>query len=171
MQHWLVQHAHWWDTEPNIPRPLDAALRSEAFYTQAVSSDAAVDVYGTLVINVPAGDHAVALLAARSQDLGPRLPDEILATVVGEKLTFIISIPAEGVKSIPQCDKIWKATQDKLAALGNSKDQNAGDRSIQIREEGDKVYRACFAKNLGAAPFAAALSRQVQAVINRLPPH
>lgn len=171
LQHWLVQHAHWWEQLDNIPQTLDAALRSEAFYTQAISADAAVNVYGTIAIKVPAGDHAVALLAARSQDLGPRLPDEILATIVGERLAFVISLPVEGAKSIPQCDKIWKATQDKLAALGDSKDENAGDRSIQVREDGDKVYRACFSKNLGAAPFAAALSRQVQAVIDLLPPH
>lgn len=171
LQHWLHEHAHWWEQLDNIPQTLDAAIRSDAFYTQAISADAAVEPYGTLAINVPAGDHAVALLDARTQDLAPRLPDEILTTIVGEKLTFIISIPAVGAKSIAPCDKIWKATQDKLKAIGDSNDANAGDRSIQIREDGDKAYRACFAKNLASARFAANLSRQVQAVIDLLPPH
>ena len=171
LQHWLHQHAHWWEQLDNIPQTLDGALRSEAFYTQAVSSDAAVDAYGTIAIKVPAGDHAVALLVARSQDLGPRLPDEILATVVGPSRAFVISVPAEGVKSIPRAIKSGKPLRTNWLRSPDSKDENAGDRSIQIREDGDKVYRACFAKNLASAPFAAGLSRQVQAVIDLLPPH
>jgi hypothetical protein len=132
-----------------------------------------VNGYGTIALKVPVGIQAVAMLSARSQDLGPHLPDELLATIVGPSRTFIVSMPAQHVASIPACDRIWKKYQDKSAGLDQSgsgvDNGKAADQAIQNREEGDKAYRACFAKNLANAPFAAHIADDLETLIGRLP--
>ncbi|HEY1735621.1 MAG TPA: hypothetical protein VGG12_03150, partial [Methylovirgula sp.] len=40
LQRWIKDHAHWWENLDNIPQTLNDAIRSEAFYTQAISADA-----------------------------------------------------------------------------------------------------------------------------------
>lgn len=174
LQRWLIAHEHWWEGEDTLPTQLDRALRTEAFYTQAISSDAAVVFYGEIPAAKASAKVAVAHLAARTQDLGPKLPDEILAAVVGDKRAFLVSLPVAGtVASIPRCDAIWKQYEQKQAALesgtNDKKDQDAADDAIKLREEGDRAYRTCFAKELPTAAFLPALARKLQAALDSLP--
>lgn len=174
LQRWLVAHQHWWEGEDNLPAQLGQALETEAFYTQAISSDAAVVFYGEIPVTKAGANLAAAHLAARTQDLGPKLPDEILAAVVGDKRAFLISVPVADVAApIPKCDMVWKDYEQKLAALDakgpDEKDQNVGDQSIALREEGDRAYRACFAKELPNAAFFPALTRKLQTALEVLP--
>jgi hypothetical protein len=170
LQRWLIAHEHWWEGEDALPTQLDRALRTEAFYTQAISSDAAVVFYGEIPVTKTGAKLTVAHLDARTQDLGPKLPDEILAVVVGDKRVFIVAFPVAGaVAAIPKCDAILKQYEQKQAALDPGKKDQDADASIKRREEGARAYRACFAEALPSAAFFPALTRKLRAALDVLP--
>ena len=53
--HWLRAHKDWWGPAvANVPQDVDAALKSEAFYTQALNTDAAISKYAELPLPRPA---------------------------------------------------------------------------------------------------------------------
>jgi hypothetical protein len=52
---WLRAHKDWWDKGlKNVPQQIDAALKFEGFYTQAISTDSAVINFNALPIARPA---------------------------------------------------------------------------------------------------------------------
>jgi hypothetical protein len=52
---WLRAHKDWWDKGlKNVPQQIAAALKDESFYTQAMSTDAAVVNFDPLPIAKPA---------------------------------------------------------------------------------------------------------------------
>jgi hypothetical protein len=95
LRHWLVEHKDWWGADAvNVPQQIDAALASEAFYTQAVQTDAAISRYAELPVTKPAGaKFAHAMLVARSQVLDPRPPDELLVALVKDGRVLLASSP------------------------------------------------------------------------------
>src|SRR3954447_9490015 len=49
LKRWLTDHKDWWEKNAvNVPQEMAAALKSDAFYTQALSQDAAVMRYADL---------------------------------------------------------------------------------------------------------------------------
>ena len=96
LDRWLREHKEWWGpTVANVPQDVNAALKSAAFYTQALTTDAAISKYVELPVAKPAkAKLAFAMLVARSQDLGPRTPDELIVTVVRGGRVFVVSAPA-----------------------------------------------------------------------------
>ena len=55
-ERWLRAHKEWWGNNvKNVPQQIGAALKDESFYTQAVSSGAAVVNFNSLPIAKPAG--------------------------------------------------------------------------------------------------------------------
>jgi hypothetical protein len=66
---WLRAHKKWWDKGlKNVPQQIGAALRNDSFYTQAISTGAAVVKFNDLPIAKPASTTlAYAMLAARTQ--------------------------------------------------------------------------------------------------------
>ena len=70
---WLRAHRNWWGSKvANVPQIVDAALKSNAFYTQALNGDAAVSQFAVLPIAKTAtATFAFAMLAGRSQDIVP----------------------------------------------------------------------------------------------------
>jgi hypothetical protein len=88
LAHWLVEHKDWWGPKvANVPQEVAAALRSEAFYTQALLTDAAITKYVEIAVARPAGAaFAFAMLVARAQILGPRTPDELIVSGPGRAL-------------------------------------------------------------------------------------
>ncbi len=63
---WLRAHKDWWDKGlKNVPQQIAAALKDESFYTQAMSTDAAVVNFDPLPIAKPASaTFAYGMLAA-----------------------------------------------------------------------------------------------------------
>ena len=51
---WLQEHKNWWKDDPLATDPT-TAFQSNAFYTQAISADAAVTLFAPLPIRAPAG--------------------------------------------------------------------------------------------------------------------
>jgi hypothetical protein len=172
-RHWLTEHANWWG-KGDMPASLDAAVRSEAFFTQAISTDAAVVTYGEIPISKPADAvTAVALLAATTQSESPRLPDKIILSIVGKERAFVAIAPLGAkIEAIPACTAIWDAAKEKINALdaaSSSTTANPGEDANAIREAADQAYRHCFAEKVKAASFFVAVTREAQHVIDTLP--
>lgn len=173
---WLREHKDWW-VASNVPQDVNAALRSEAFYTQALSTDAAVFKYVEVpVAKLVRAKSAFAMLIARSQALGPRRPDElIVATEQGDRV-FVASAPTNPkIGPMPLCQKIWQQSERKALGAGAAhvaserKDDPLSDQRDQTEEQGDAAYRECFAQQAKRQGFLAVLTFQAQALVYRLP--
>lgn len=178
LAHWLREHKDWWGpTVANVPQDVDAALKSEAFYTQALQSDAAISKYVELPIARPAqAKLAFAMLAARSQDVGPRTPDELVVSVVKDGRVFVMTARANAkVDPMPACQRIWRDASRNAAKAHEAyvasglKDNKLLEKSTRMEEEGFTAFRRCFAQQAKGRSFVAALTRQAQELIDRLP--
>jgi hypothetical protein len=172
--HWLREHRDWWGSKSeNVPQEIDAALRSEAFYTQALQTDSHISRYVELPVARPAkAKFALAMLIARTQILGPRIPDELIVAVVSGGRVFVINASARTrVKPIPACDAIWKESERKAAEAQDAyiasqlEDKTLSDQRNKAEEDGDAAFHRCFAERAGGRPFFAALTRQAQALL------
>ena len=172
---WLHEHRKWWGFD-NVPQQADKALRSESFYTQAISTDSAVSKYTELPIKKPAkASFAFAMLNARTQTDGPRPADNIIVSVVQGGRVYVVSAEAGvTIGPIPKCDAVWQQYEQKAAeaytaaAQFDAKDKNRPDGS-KVRDQGDAAYHRCFAEQApGEKPFAA-LVQQAQKLADGLP--
>ena len=149
---WLKEHKDWWDKgTPNVPQDASGALKFDGFYTQAISSDAAVVTFADLAIKSPEGaDFARAILDRRQQDDGPGAPDEIIVSLVRNGRVAIVTAPATPKPPvIAACEKVWTdylkksdAAQERYQASG-LKDEAASKEGETLRSDGDKAFRAC----------------------------
>ena len=178
LDRWLREHKEWWGpTVANVPQDVNAALKSAAFYTQALTTDAAISKYVELPVAKPAkAKLAFAMLVARSQDLGPRTPDELIVTVVRGGRVFVVSAPANAsIDPMPACQEIWqqalrKAGEAHAAYVASElKDEKLFEQSMKMEEEGDAAFHQCFAQRAKSHGSFAALTRQAQTLIDRLP--
>jgi hypothetical protein len=176
--HWLRAHKDWWGpTVANVPQDVDAALKSEAFYTQALKTDAAIFKYAELPLARPAqAKFAFAMLAARSQDLGPRAPDELIVSVVKDGRVFVVTAPANAkVDPVPGCERIWRDASRNAAKAHEAyvasglKDEKLFEQSTRIEEEGDVAFRRCFAQQAKGRSFVVSLTKQAQGLVDSLP--
>jgi len=169
---WLTAHAKWWGKN-DVPQDLNAALKSESFYTQAMSPDAAVFRFAEVPVTKPANAGFVtAMLIARRQDIGLSTPDELLVAIVRGDRVFIWSAPLQAKAAInPACETVWNeaaARADKASEAyrkSEPKDDNPFDRILQ---EGDEAFRRCFAEHAAQEPFFPALTRQAQDLVDRV---
>jgi hypothetical protein len=167
----------WLADARDIPHEPAEALRSDEFYAQATSPDAAVLRYALIPILPPAGAAtARAMLVLRAQDIGPGVPDEVLVAVINGKRVFIASSPPKAkVAAIPACDAVWKDYEAKMnAALeaynkSDPKDEKLFEAYTQLEEQADKAFRGCYAEEALKAPFYADLVKQAQGIANSLP--
>ena len=178
LDHWLREHKDWWGpTVANVPQEVDAALKSEAFYTQALKTDSAISKYAELPVARPASAKlAFAMLVARAQDLGPRTPDELIVSVVRGGRVFVVSAPANAkIDAMPACEQIWQEAvrksseaQDAYAA-SEPKDEKLSEQATRLEEEGDAAFHRCFAQRAKGQGYLAALTRRAQALVDLLP--
>jgi len=178
LERWLRQHRDWWGPDvANVPQDVDAALKSEAFYTQALRTDAAISKYVELPLAKPANaKFAFAMLAARSQDIGPRTPDELIVSMLRDGRLFVVTAPSNArINPLPACQKLWRdalrnAAKAHAAYVASGlKDKTLFEQSTRLEEEGDAAFHRCFAQRAKGQAFVAALTRQAQGLIDRLP--
>ena len=175
-QRWLREHKDWW-LAANVPQDVNAALKSESFYTQALTADAAVFKYVELPVAKPArAKFAFAMLIARAQALGPHRPDElIVATMQGGRVFLVSAQSNPKIIPMPLCQKIWQQSERKAVAAETArvaserKDDPHADQRDQIEEQGDAAYRECFAQQARGREFFFLLIRQAQALVYSLP--
>jgi hypothetical protein len=108
---WLAEHKNWWGPSgDSIPQQPGVAVQQNAFYTQALMSDAAIVGLTDLHVRKPLGSVFVyALLGARTQDALPREANEVFIAVGRRGNVFIGRARIEPVGPIPRCDATWKA--------------------------------------------------------------
>ena len=115
---WRKGHKAWWEKTANVPADGSQALRSEPFYTQAVSTDAAVSIFADIPVVKPNGaSFANAILALRSQDVGVGIPDELFVAAIAGRRVFVLNAPVEHkLQPIAACDAVWHAAEEKSSA-------------------------------------------------------
>lgn len=177
MAAWLKEHGDWWDKgAPNVPQTPEAALKSDSFYTQAISTDAAVTQFAKLAIRTPEGvDFARAMLDRRQQDDGPGAPDEIIVAATRGGRVYILTAPAlPKPPVIAACELVWKDAEKKSneayekARSGAMKDEEATKLGETLRSAGDKAFRACYAEKIKATPVYAKLVERAQGLVERV---
>jgi hypothetical protein len=157
-----------------IPAEANAALQSENFYTQAISSDAAVARFADVPVANPAG-FATAMLAMRRQDIGLGTPQELIVALISGEKVYVVSAPATAeIAMIPACEAVWKEFESKAQTMydkyraGDLKDEKLFDEYTKTQEDGDVAMRKCFAERAKDAPFFAGLRKQAQGLVDRL---
>jgi hypothetical protein len=162
---WLAGHAHWWNDRNDMPPGLEPALRSEAFYTQALYTDAYFYKFADLPVARPAGATFVfAALIGRAQDVGRETPGEIVLTLLRGGFAYVIVAPvAVAARTTPQCVQGWKRAEKQADRAAQS------DQGEQLRDAGYQAYRRCFATQAPRQGYFPALVKQAQALIDALP--
>jgi hypothetical protein len=174
---WLRARRTSWPQGTTAPQKLDQALKSEDFYTLAISPDAAVFRFAELPIGMPAGARlAFAMLDLRAQDeTGTALPNEIIVSVVRDGELFVANTPAKArISQVPACEQVWRDYDAKSKAAeaayqaSNPKDEKLFERSSKLQEEGSKAFRRCFAERANGEAFFAEVTKQAQALVDRM---
>jgi len=174
---WLVAHRNWRTTD-NLPQKPEDAVKSGAFYTQAISADAAVLRYADLPVAKPANaTSAYGMLAASTQDTVPLVPDEIFIVVQQDRRVVIIKANAEAKNnSIPACEQIMKdfekARNAKAAARetsGKKQTQKEFDAENKAEEASSLKFRQCYAGKAKDEAFFRQVLTQSQTLIDALP--
>jgi hypothetical protein len=161
---WLAGHRHWWNDKNDMPPSLEPALKSEAFYTQALYTDAYFFKFVDLPVTRPAGTtFAFAALVGRAQDTGLQTPDEIVVTLLRGGRAYVIVAPAAAkAETTPQCAQGWKKAEAQA-------EKAESDKGNQLREDGYRAYRSCFAAQAPRRGYFPALIKQAQTLIDVLP--
>ena len=173
---WLRANPERWTLPATPPKTLDEALASQDFYTFSVSEDAAVNKYAEIPVTPPPGAaHAHAILDARTQDVAPRIPDEIIVGFLQGERLVIASAPVNAkIAAIAPCEKILKESEAKadaaLKAYNETKPQNDKlfDDYTHLQEMGDVDYRACYGAHAKDEAFFAAVTKQAQTLLDTL---
>jgi hypothetical protein len=171
---WLREHRKWW-RDNNVPQDPASALRHTSFYTQAVSSGAAVSKYVELPIKKPAAASlAFAMLSIRAQDVGPWEPDDVMmALLQGGKLYLVRVKSAAKIGPFPPCQALWDEAMKKSQAEFERHQANPNartpSRQMSIEDEGYAAFRRCFAERAPREKGFADLVRQAQEIADRLP--
>ncbi len=163
---WLAAHRKTTPSDPDVPRDPAAAVKTDIFYTWAMSTGSAVVHYAELpVVAPPDATFAHATLSARTQDQSPQAPDEIFVALEHRGRVFLVEAKlATPMKPIAACDAITKETAkradaaDKAYAAGPATD--APDPGVELRDKGDAAFRACYGEKItGSAAFKAATTQ------------
>jgi hypothetical protein len=166
LRRWLADHKDWWEKNAvNVPQETAAALKSDAFYTQALSQDAAIMRYADLPVKKPkAADIALALLTASSQDQAPDSAGDLYLAAVGKGKVYILHATAAAkLGPIPACDEARK-TRDTAAQA-----EQDVDRRFALQAQSDDEFRRCFAQAAPKLPSFAAMVKEADALLRRLP--
>ncbi len=161
---WLAKHRQWWGDKNDMPGGLAPALKSEAFYTQALYTDAYFYEFAELPVSRPAdAAFAFATLIGRAPDVGRETPDEIVVTRLrGGRAYVIVTTAAAKAETTPQCVQAWKQAEAQADKAGT-------DKGDQLRETGYRAYRRCFAAQAPRQGWFSGLTKQAQALIDGLP--
>jgi hypothetical protein len=162
---WLRAHkTKWWNQGP-MPQDLQAALKSDEFYRQALSTDAGVVIYAQLAVAKPSwAKLAYAVLALRTQDLVGATPKEMDIVVIGSARVYAVTAKLDSaVGPIAACDKIRAQFKARADA------EKSSDKATKLEAQGERAFLQCFATQARNEPGYAAAVKQAQALIDPLP--
>jgi hypothetical protein len=162
---WLRAHkTKWWNQDP-LPQDLQAALKTDDFYRQALSTDAAVVIYAQLPVAKPSwAKLAFAVLATRTQDLVGSAPTEMDIVVIGSERVYLVAAKTEtAIGPIAACDAIRQRAKARADAV------RSGSLAAQLEAQGMRAFMQCYATSARDAEGFAAAVKQAQALIDMLP--
>lgn len=164
LDRWLAAHVKWWGDKNDMPPGLEPALKSEAFYTQALSTDAYFYKFVDIPVVRTAGTtFAFATLVGRAQDDGLQTPSEVVVSVLRGGRAYVIVAPAAATAATTrQCAQGWQKAEKQAL-------QDQSDKASERREEAYRAYRGCFAAQAPRQSYFAALTKQAQALVDILP--
>jgi hypothetical protein len=172
LERWLRGHKDWWGKDKNnVAQQVGAALKQEDFYTQAISTDAAVINFSELPIALPAGATlAVAILGGRTQDTMPDEADEVFVSALANGKAYVAYGSIKPKMKIPACIAIKAEANkkaEKAAADFEAKriDKKAYDKLGDIRQQGEDAYKKCVTQRAPQQPSFAEATRQAQALL------
>jgi hypothetical protein len=134
---WLHAHKDWWDKGlKNVPQQIGAALKNESFYTQAISTDAAVVNFNRLPIVKPAEAAFVhGFLAGRTQSDIPNAADEVfVSAVTGDRVYIAYGsiVPKGGDRGLHRDpDRLQQAGRGRGRRLPVQEDRQEGLRQAR----------------------------------------
>ena len=171
-ERWLREHKDWWGKKiKNVPLQMAAALRDEAFYTQAIPTDAAVVSFNELPIARPASaTSASALLGGRTQDSAPNAADEVFVAAVSNGKVYVAYSSIKPKVEIPACVAIrtdYNKKAEKAAddLSSNRIDKKAYDKLGDFRQQGEDAYKKCFTQRAPQQPSFVEATKQAQALL------
>ena len=171
-ERWLRAHKDWWgkDTK-NMPQQTGAALQDESFYTQAVSSGAAVVKFNSLPVTKPAGAAFVhGMLAGRTQSDIPNAADPVFVSAIANGKVYVAYGSIDPKVQVPACIAV-RASHDKKAEqaeddLRSGKiDRKTYDKPGNLRQKGEDEYKRCFTLNAPHQASFAEATRQAQELL------
>jgi hypothetical protein len=172
-ERWLHGHKDWWDKNlKNVPQQIAAALKDESFYTQAISSGAAVINFNTLPMAKPASAiFAYAMLAGRTQSEIPDTADEIFVSALANGKVYIAYGSIDPKVKIEECIAIRtgynKRSEQAEDDLRFEKiDQKTYDKLGNLRQQGEDAFRRCFTRRAPQQPSFAQAASQAQALLS-----
>jgi hypothetical protein len=169
---WLRGHKDWWDKGlKNVPQQIDAALKFEGFYTQAISTDSAVINFNALPVARPASaNFAHAFLAGRTQSDIPNEADEVFVSAEVNGKVYVAYGSIEPPVQVPACtavragfNKRAEEADDKLRF--NQIDRKAYDKLGDFRQQGEDAFRRCFTQRAPQQVSFAQAVKQAQALL------
>ncbi|OHV88671.1 hypothetical protein [Mesorhizobium sp. ORS 3428] len=175
-ERWLQSKADEEDESLRLPPSIDDALKLDAFYTQAIGSDAAFVKTLDFSVKKPEGaDIAIARLGGWTQDVGPIYDQQVVVAIVkGDRILIAEAPAAPAVPKIAACEALWTAadaTAQKFQETyqgSDLKDQQAYDSANAAWEKGDNDYRACMGERLPADSVFPALLAQAQTLADHM---
>jgi len=172
-ERWLRAHKDWWGKKTkNVPQQIGAALKDESFYTQAISSGAAVVNFNSLPIEKPSAVSFVhAMLAGRTQSELPDAADHVFVSAIANGKVYIAYGLIDPPVQVPDClairgDYIKKADQAADDLQSGKIDRKAYDKLGDIRQKGDDAYKRCFTQNAPNRPFFAEAAQQAERLLS-----
>jgi hypothetical protein len=165
---WLAGHRNWSEGQTNPPVDAAAAVKTDIFYSQAVSTDSAVIHYGEIPVAKPDGaKFAYAMLAARTQAESPAAPTEMFVALARGGRVFIVNEKlSSAMPPIAACDEVTKSYAKKVEGADNKKDPDAAEK---LRDEGEAAFRRCYAEKAKDQPAFKAATEQALAIVEALP--
>jgi hypothetical protein len=172
-ERWLHAHKDWWGKEiKNVPQPIEAALKDESFYTQAVSSGSAVVNFNSLPIAKPAGAiFAYGMLAGRTQSDIPDAADTVFVSAIANGKVYVAYGSIDPKVQVPACIAIRtsynkKAEQAEDDLRFEKIDRKTYDKLGNLRQKGEDEYKRCFTQNAPKQASFAEATRQAQALLS-----
>ncbi len=172
-ERWLHGHKDWWDKElKNVPQQIAAALKDESFYTQAISSGAAVINFNTLPIAKPASTiFSYAILAGRTQSEIPDAADEMFVSALANGKVYIAYGSIDPEVKIDECIAIRTGYNKRSEQADDDFrfgkiDNKTYDRLGNLRQQGEDAFRRCFTQRAPQQASFAQATRQAQALLS-----
>jgi hypothetical protein len=171
-ERWLHDHKDWFDKGvKNVPQQIGVALKDGSFYTQAISTGAAVVNFGNLPIAKPQDAVlAYAMLAGRTQDATPEAADEVFVSAVTADKVYITYGSIEPPVKIEACLAILadynKRSAQAYADFQSKKiDKKTYDKLGNPHQRGEDEYMRCFLQRAPQLPSFIEATKQAQALL------